>query len=431
MKAQKYYHLASLGCPKNLVDSEMIAAIAEAGGYRPIEDPQQAEIIVVNTCGFILDAKQESINTLLEMAEWRTGGACKKLVGTGCFVSRYWEEVASQLPEIDEWIGLQDFIAFRKLFGVSLQKTVNRKLLTPKHYAYLRISDGCNNHCSYCVIPSIRGNLKSEPKEVLIAEARRLAAEGVKELIITAQDITQYGIDRNERAALSDLLRELHAIEEIKWIRLLYMHPANWTDELIDTIASLPKVCHYFDIPLQHISDPILQSMNRHINKADTVALLDKIRDKMPDVVLRTTFIVGYPQEGRTEFNELKQFVKEQQFGKLGVFTYSLEEGTIAADLPHLPASQTAERRKDALMTLQQEISESFLMRYVGKKIAVIIDQVSTDAGIKYEGRAWFDAPEIDGIVFITDGEAQIGDIVTVQITDSWEYDLIGVIAAD
>ncbi|MCK4654921.1 MAG: 30S ribosomal protein S12 methylthiotransferase RimO, partial [Candidatus Cloacimonetes bacterium] len=299
-------------------------------------------------------------------------------------------------------------------------------LLTLPHFAYLRVSDGCNNHCSYCVIPSIRGNLQSVTIEDLVTEAKSLAERGVKELIITAQDTTQYGIDIYGKPKLYELLTELHKIEKIKWIRLLYLHPANITTKLIDTIAKLPKVCKYFEIPIQHINDAILQSMNRKITKKKIISIINEIRDKIPQAIIRTTLIVGYPGETEEKFRELKDFIQQTKFERLGVFTYSREEDTPAYNMKEQVPEKIAETRKDKLMSIQQSISEKFLANQIGKKIKVIIDRIGDDKEFPLEGRSYFDAPEIDGTVFIEEENAEVGDILEVEITDSWEYDLVG-----
>jgi len=420
----KKYAMISLGCPKNLVDSENFAYIIEQNKYNFTSNPQEAEIIIINTCGFIEEAKEESVNTILEVSRYKKTGVCKKLIVTGCLVKRYFDDIRSSLPEIDELIDLKDFSRFAVVVGKEVK--LNRKILTPGHYAYIRISDGCNNHCSYCAIPSIRGDLQSNRIEDILVEAKRLADQGVKELIITAQDTAQYGLDIYGKQKLPELLERLHKLEGFEWIRVLYLHPAHITSDIIETIARLPKLCKYFDIPLQHISDDILNDMNRKVTSKQITEIFDEIRSKIPEAVLRSSFIVGYPGETFKKFQELKQFIQDQKIMRLGVFCYSQEDGTAAAKLPKQVSRKTSQKRKDEIMALQQDISTQLLSNYIGKKIKVIIDQESEYDDYLYEGRSWFDAPEIDGTVFISGGKAKIGEIVDVEIYDSWEYDLIG-----
>lgn len=420
----KKFAILSLGCSKNLVDSEVFAFITESAGYALTEELKEAEVIIVNTCGFILDAKEESISTILDAADFKTSGKCKKLIVTGCLVKRYFEDIKNSFPEIDEVIQLKDFSTFKKVFEISAKE--DRKLLTLPHYAYLRISDGCNNHCSYCAIPAIRGQLISEPIKDLVANAKALVASGVREIILTAQDTAQYGVDIYGERKLPELLQKLNSIKNLEWIRILYLHPAHISSELIDMIAKLPKVCKYFEIPIQHINNDILGSMNRKVTKERISEILTEIRLKIPNAVMRTTLITGYPGETEENFNELKDFVEEMKFERLGAFEYSREEDTPAYYLEPQISEEIAEQRKDELMQIQQDISEEFLAGLVGKKIEVIIDRKSEEEGILFEGRSYFDSPEIDGVVFITEGKGKIGDIVEVEIIDAWEYDLIG-----
>ncbi|MCF7858726.1 MAG: 30S ribosomal protein S12 methylthiotransferase RimO [Candidatus Cloacimonetes bacterium] len=420
----KKYIIISLGCSKNLVDSEVFAFITESACYQQTEDPAQAELIIINTCGFILDAKEEAISTILEAAELKSTGKCKKMIVTGCFVKRYFEDIEKSFPEIDEIIQLKDFETYKKILNIKSDE--GRKLLTLPHFAYLRISDGCNNHCSYCAIPSIRGELKSISLEKLLENAKSLVDRGVKEIVLTAQDTAQYGIDLYGRQMLPELLEKLNEIKDLEWIRILYLHPAHISTLLIDTISSLPKVCKYFEIPIQHINNDILKSMNRKVTKKQIIGSIESIRSKIPEAVIRTTLITGYPGETEENFEELLEFIKLVKFERLGAFTYSREQDTPAFDLAEQVLEEVAEQRKDMIMALQQEISEEFLAGLVGKRIKVIIDKESTLEDYILEGRSYFDSPEIDGIVLITEGKAEPGDIVVVEITDSWEYDLIG-----
>jgi ribosomal protein S12 methylthiotransferase len=422
----KKYAMISLGCSKNLVDSEVFANIIEQSGYSITDKLEEAKVIIINTCGFILDAKEESIDTILEAAEHKKTGKCRKLIVTGCLVKRYLQNIKETIPEIDNLIELKDFDNFASIFKT--KPTSERKLLTLPHSAYLRVSDGCNNHCSYCAIPSIRGELKSVPIEKLVKEARSLAGRGVKELILTAQDTANYGIDIYGEPRLSQLLEELHQIKNLDWIRILYLHPAHITTKIINTIAHLPKACKYFEIPIQHINNEILQSMNRKVTKERIKEIITEIRNKIPEAIIRTTLITGYPGESEDKYIELRNFIKEMKFERLGVFSYSREEDTPAFELAKQIPEKIAERRKEEIMTLQQTISEGFLARLIGKKIKVIIDRIGEEGEFPFEGRSYFDAPEIDGTVFIEEGETEIGKIVTVEITDSWEYDLVGYI---
>ena len=420
----KKYAIISLGCSKNLVDSEVFANIIEQSGYFITDQLEEAEVIIINTCGFILDAKEESIEAILAAAEHKKTGKCKKLIVTGCLVKRYFRNIKETIPEIDELVDLKDFIKFAAILGT--KPTSERKLLTLPHFAYLRISDGCNNHCSYCAIPSIRGELKSVPIEKLVKEARSLVDSGVKELILTAQDTANYGIDIYGEPYLSQLLKELHKIENLEWIRILYMHPAHITTGMIETIARLPKICKYFEIPIQHINNEILKSMNRKVTKEHIKKIITEIRTKIPEAIIRTTLITGYPGESKDKYIELRDFIQEMKFERLGVFSYSREEDTPAFDLAERIPEKIAEERKEEIMMLQQTISEDFLAGLIGKKIEVIIDQIGEEGEFPFEGRSYFDAPEIDGIVFIEKGKAEIGEIVIVEINNSWEYDLVG-----
>ena len=422
----KKFAIISLGCSKNLVDSEVFAFITQSAGYKLTEELKEAEVIIVNTCGFIIDAKEESISTILEAAEFKTSGKCKKLVVTGCLVKRYFEDIKNSFKEIDEVIQLKDFSSFKNVLNITTAE--ERKLLTLPHFAYLRVSDGCNNHCSYCAIPSIRGQLKSEPIEKLVKSVESLVTKGVREIILTAQDTAQYGVDIYGEQKLPELLQKLNAIEGLSWIRILYLHPAHITSEMIDIIAKLPKVCNYFEIPIQHINNNILESMNRNVTKERIVEIMAEIRSKIPNAIIRTTLITGYPGETEESFTELKDFVKEMKFERLGAFAYSREEETPAYDLGTQVSEEIAERRKDELIQIQQEISEEFLAGLVGKKINVIIDKKSSEEGFLFEGRSYFDSPEIDGVVFITEGKGKVGSIVEIEIIDAWEYDLIGCI---
>lgn len=423
----KYYHLISLGCPKNLIDSEVFSFLSEKAGYQPIEDASKADMIIVNTCGFIQDAKSEAIETILDAVNLKELGNCSNLIVTGCLVKRYFENLKAEIPEIDVLVDLKDFKKFSEILGLEDVK-LGRKGMTLPHYAYLRTSDGCNNNCTYCAIPGIRGKLTSLPFEEVIEEAKVLAARGVKEVIITAQDTTQYGLDLYGERRLPQLLKALDKIEGFKWIRLLYLHPAHLTHELIDVIAETDKILHYFDIPLQHISDDILRKMNRKKYSDHIKETFDYLLSKMPDAMIRTTFIVGFPGEQREDFELLKKFITKQRFARLGVFTYSPEEDTKAVDFKPLVTPKTALNRHNKIMEIQQDISSDIMQSFIGKEIDCIVDKVAEDEEFDFEARSWFDAPDVDGIVFLKDDNniAQVGDIVTVRIFEGWEYDLIG-----
>lgn len=421
----KKFALASLGCPKNLVDSEVFANICLENDYTKTDEFNDANLIIVNTCGFIQDAKEEAIDTILEMCEITKNDPNKELVVTGCFVKRYFDVLKKEFPEVDHFVNLKDFQSFMKVINAK-KITETRSFLTPGHYGYLRISDGCDNRCTYCAIPDIRGIPISETIENLVAEAESMVKSGRREIIVTAQDTTQYGIDIYGKPMLSELLRQLSKIENLKWIRLLYLHPAHLTEEMIDTIAELDNVCNYFEIPLQHISDKILKKMNRKTDGEYIKNILKMIKSKVPDAFIRTTFIVGFPGETEDDFNQLVEFVKEQKFIRMGVFGYSTEEDTPAASFDNLVDEETIQLRKDKLMMIQQEISENVLASFIDKEIEVVIEVINEDNDFLYEGRSVGDSPEIDGIVYITAGKAQIGDYVKVKIEDSWEYDLVG-----
>lgn len=423
----KYYHLISLGCPKNLIDSEIFAFLTESANYKPIEDITQAELIIINTCGFINDAKEEGIQTIFEAAKMKEEGKCKTLIVTGCLVKRYFDQLQADIPEIDILVNLKDFKKFAEILGLK-DYAYNRRLMTPSHYAYLRISDGCNNNCTYCAIPLIRGKLTSIPMEEVIAEAKTLAKLGVKEIIITAQDTTQYGKDIYGEYRLIQLLKKIAEVDGIEWIRLLYLHPAHLTRELIDDIAQIPKILPYFDIPLQHISDKILKRMNRRKFRQHNEEMLDYLLLKMPDAMIRTTFMVGFPGEDRDDYLELKKFIAERKFARMGIFIYSSEEDTPAHEFLPEVSRKTALNRYNKLMMIQQDISADIMDTFVDTELACIIDKVAEDEDFQWEGRSWFDAPDVDGNVFIKDplGIGKVGDIVIVKVIEAWEYDLVG-----
>ncbi len=432
----KKFNIQTLGCPKNLVDSEQIKAMLEHNCLQYTNDPTMADVIIINTCGFINSAKEESINTILDFAEYKKAYNCQLLIVTGCLVQRYEQELRKEIPEVDYFFNLQNLHRIHNLLSrcKSLSNIPNfpkRSLLTPPHYSYLRISDGCENFCSYCAIPYIRGKLRSRKISDITEETKYLAEQGVKELIIIAQDTTNYGKDIYEKSQLVQLLNELEKIEGIKWIRLLYLHPAHITKQLINKIAESEKICHYFDIPIQHINNHILQKMNRKITREEVIAKIEYIRGRIPDAVLRTSLIIGFPGETEKEFQELLDFLKEYKIDKLGAFTYSREEGTLAYTMKEQIPEKVKQERLDRLMSIQREISETTLRRYIGRKLPVIIDERQTgDSEFSYLGRTKYDAPEIDGLVYVQAKDVKQGDIVLAEIIDTLEYDMLSQVSS-
>jgi ribosomal protein S12 methylthiotransferase len=435
-------YFISLGCDKNLVDSENMLGILKENGYRITEDERKADIIIINTCCFIRDAKQESINTILEMAEHKKSGDIKALIVTGCLAERYKDEILKELPEVDALLGTSSFSEIIKLLEEitdgkqhtcfesldRLPKTASRRLLTSGSYsAYLKIAEGCDKHCTYCIIPKVRGNFRSVPMEELIGEASYLAGQGVKELILVAQETTLYGKDLYGEKALPKLLRELCRIDGISWVRILYCYPEEITDELIEVMKTEPKLCRYLDIPIQHASDRILRLMGRRTNKADLTGIIAKLRRNLPDIVLRTTLITGFPTETQEEHEELVEFIEQLRFERLGVFTYSREEQTPAAGLkPQIPAKVKKQRQKE-IMKLQQAIAFGRNTGLVGKAYDVLIEGKIADEEKIYVGRTYMDAPQVDGLLFLaSEEELMSGDIVRARITGARGYDLIG-----
>ena len=430
----------SLGCDKNLVDSEMMMGLLRQRGYEFTDDETEAEVIVINTCGFINDAKEESINTILNMAQYKEQNL-KALVVTGCLVERYKNEIMEELPEIDAVVGTT---AFDKICdavdevlkgkGYSAYDDIDRLcrpdtdriITTGGYYSYLKIAEGCDKHCTYCSIPSIRGRYRSVPMEDLIREAAYLADNGIKELILVAQETTVYGRDIYGEKKLPELLHKLCEIKGIEWIRIQYCYPEEITDELIDTIKNEKKICNYIDMPIQHASDKILKKMGRRTNNAELREKIAKLREAVPDICLRTTLITGFPGETEEDHNILMDFIDEMEFDRLGVFTYSPEEDTPAATMPEQIDEEVKLTRKDEIMELQQEISIDKSERLVGSRLEVIIEGKAADEDV-YVGRTYMDAPGIDGYVFInTDEELMSGDFAFVRITKALEYDLIG-----
>ena len=431
----------SLGCPKNLVDSEMMIARLCSAGFEISDDLDDVDIVVINTCAFIEDAKKEAIENILDMVSMKEDGLIKKIIVTGCLAQRYKDEILKEIPEVDAVVGLgangdiaeiitavcageEHKASFPDLCNMPLSG--ERILATPTHLAYLKIADGCSNRCTYCAIPSIRGDFRSRPIESCVDEAKQLAENGVKELIVVAQDTTRYGEDIYGEQKLPELLDRLNEIEGLKWIRLLYCYPDRLSDEILDAMARNDKVLHYIDLPLQHCNGEVLRRMNRHGDRASLTALIGKIREKLQNVVIRTTLITGFPGETQEQFEELCEFVKEIRFDRLGCFPYSQEEGTAAAELDGQLDDETKVARGEAIMNIQQLIFEEKLNENKGKIIETVVDGYDgyTDC---YFGRAWTDAPDIDSLVTITsDTDLNEGDMVKVQIFNCINGDLIG-----
>lgn len=446
----------SLGCPKNLVDSEVMLGMAEKEGHEITADASQADVLVVNTCAFIDRAKQESIDTILEMAQLKKQGAGRKLIVTGCLAERYRDELKKEIPEIDAVLGTGEVDAFTAavsgtagreagaaqpltfhraspVFGVDLPTYIYdantpRKRVTPGHYAYIKIAEGCDYKCAFCIIPKMRGHYRSRPIESIVQEARQLAAQGVKELLLISQDSTFYGIDRGERGALPKLLRALNEVDGIEWIRLLYLYPTTITSEVIDAIADLDKVVKYIDLPLQHASDAVLKRMKRPGTRQSYKRLLDNMRARIPNVALRTTFIVGFPGETAEDFAELEAFIEEIGFDHVGVFTYSHEEGTSAHDLEDdVPEGLKSERR-DRLMARQHDIVAARQQARLGERVRLVIDGQSPEHELVLQGRLPGQAPEIDPVVYLTDCDPStlpMGTFIEAEIVGAQEYDLV------
>lgn len=440
--------IVSLGCPKNLVDSETMLGLIHEENYEITNDPSEAEIIIVNTCGFIESAKEESINTILQMAEYKKSGSCKYIIVTGCLSQRYAEELFNELPEADAIAGVEvydeigsiikrvmnseRFIMLERskpdVIYTSKETFLPRILTTPSYTAYLKIAEGCDNCCSYCAIPKIRGPYRSKPMEQVLKEAKALADNGVKELIVVAQDTTRYGEDLpGGKLLLADLLKELNKIESLKWIRVMYCYPNNFTDELIETFASLDKVCKYVDLPLQHASNRLLASMNRYDTREEVETLLAKLRKRIPGIVIRTTFIVGFPGETDADFEELKEFVEQQCFENAGVFAYSQEEGTVAGAMPNQIPDEIKQERYHELMALQAQISEEIHKDTEGQTLEVLVEGIEEDGSGLHYGRSYREAPDIDGLVFIENpGDIKPGCFVKVNILQGFTYESVG-----
>ena len=431
----------SLGCDKNLADSETMLGMLASRGYQIVDEEEKADVIIVNTCCFIHDAMEESIETILQMAEYKKSGSLKALIVTGCMAERYREEITKEIPEVDAVLGTasyghildavdealkgHSYLMMEPLDTLPLIET-HRLVTTGGHYAYLKIAEGCDKHCTYCIIPKLRGNFRSVPMDHLIKEAEQLATDGVKELILVAQETTLYGQDLYGEKKLPELLHKLCQINGIRWIRILYCYPEEITEELIQTMKEEPKICHYLDLPIQHASDGILKRMGRRTSKEELVHIISRLREEIPDITLRTTLITGFPGETQEQHEELMDFVDEMEFDRLGVFTYSPEEGTPAASMPDQIEESIKEDRRAELMELQQEIAFEQAEDMVGKEVLVMIEGKVADENA-YVGRTYKDAPNVDGLIFVnTDAELMSGDFAKVKVTGACEYDLIG-----
>jgi ribosomal protein S12 methylthiotransferase len=431
----------SLGCDKNLVDSEVMLGLLDKKGYKIVDEESEADVIVINTCCFINDAKEESVQTILEMAEYKKEGRLKALIVTGCLAQRYQQEILDEIPEVDAVLGTTSYDKITEaveealagnghveVTDINALPLVDEKRLvtTGGHFAYLKIAEGCDKHCTYCIIPKLRGNYRSVPMERLIKEAEDLAEQGVKELILVAQETTVYGQDIYGEKSLHKLLKELCKISGIRWIRILYCYPEEIDDNLIQVIKEEPKICHYLDLPIQHASDEILKLMGRRTSKKQLVEIIGKLRSEIPDIALRTTLITGFPGESEANHEELMGFVDEMEFDRLGVFTYSPEEDTPAADMPEQIEESVKEDRQAELMELQQDIAFDKAEDMVGSEVLMMVEGKVADENV-YVGRTYKDAPNVDGLIFVhTDAELITGDFAKVKVTGALEYDLIG-----
>ncbi|TDF98158.1 30S ribosomal protein S12 methylthiotransferase RimO [Paenibacillus piri] len=436
--------VVTLGCEKNLVDSEIMSGLVFGRGYELVSDKEDATVIIVNTCGFIDAAKEESVNTILDMADLKQTGQLKALIVSGCLTQRYKEELMKEMPEIDGIVGTGDFDKINDIIDEALagkkpvlvgnpifnyEQSLPRQVTTPRYTAYVKIAEGCDNACTFCSIPIMRGKFRSRSMESIIAEVEQLASQGVREISLIAQDSTNYGTDLYDGFMLPALLNKVSEVPGIEWVRLHYAYPGFFTDELIDTIAANPKICKYVDMPLQHSEDRILKRMRRPGRQQDARALIAKIRERIPGVSLRTSLIVGFPGETEEDFENLKQFIREIEFDRLGVFAYSQEQDTPAARLPDQVSDEVKEFRANTLMEIQREISNLRNGSRIGQTIDVLIEKYDGRNDV-YVGRSQFDAPEIDGEVFVTGSQLAIGEVAKVRITHSFEFDLSGEVVA-
>jgi ribosomal protein S12 methylthiotransferase len=437
MSTRVYMH--TLGCPKNRVDSEIMLGALTGAGYRLVPDPEEAEVIVVNTCGFIESAKEESVEAIVDLAEMKREGRCRKLVVTGCLVQRHAEELARELPEVDHFLGTGAYPEVARVVSDAQAKRLvvpdpdfvhsaatPRVSSLPSHTAYLKIAEGCDNACAFCIIPKLRGRQRSRPVADVVAEAEALAARGAVELSLVAQDLTAYGQDLPGRVRLHTLLPELAKVDGIRWIRLHYAYPRDVPDALVDVLASEPRIVKYLDMPLQHSSDRLLRSMKRGRDSVFLRDLLARLRRRVPGIALRTSLIVGLPGETEEDFEDLLDFVREQRFERLGVFEYSAEEGTPAAEMPGQVPAETKKQRYRAVMEAQQEIARAHQRAMIGRRIEVLVEGRAEETEHLLAGRHAQQAPEIDGLTYLNDGVAYPGEIVTVEVTDASDYDLVG-----
>lgn len=433
--------VVSLGCAKNLVDTEVMMGLLAAGGYELTGREEEAEVLVINTCGFIEAAKEESIDTILELAEYKITGRCRALVVTGCLAQKYKDELLREIPEIDGIMGTGDINRITDVVGAALAgeapKPITRPAFlydhilprvqsTPFYTAFIKIAEGCDNRCSYCVIPELRGGYRSRPVDSIVEEVKNLARQGVKEFNLIAQDTTRYGEDLYGSFKLAELLKKLVGITGVEWLRVLYAYPTHFTDELIEVMATEPKICRYLDIPLQHAEDRILRRMHRQGMQKDIVSLINKLRSRIPGLAVRTSFIVGFPGETEEEFLALLRFIQKTEFDRVGVFTYSQEEDTPAGIMPDQVPEEIKKERRHRLMTVQQEISLKKNQEKIGQILSVIVEGKSTENPELNVGRTEFDAPDIDGNIFFTGSQPVSGEIVRVRVTGAQEYDLIG-----
>ncbi len=435
MKQQlKKFGVISLGCSKNLVDTEMVIGLFRENGFELVTEAEQADILLVNTCGFIESAKEEAIQTILEMAEYKKK-KCQVLIVMGCLVQRYKTELEKEIPEVDLWIKFQEYDTFWEQVKTVIEpiqekkqklEFTNRVISTGDNFVYVRIAEGCSNHCTYCAIPSIRGPFVSRTMEDILAETKQYAKDGYQEIILIAQDTTKYGVDLYGEPKLAELIEQISKIDGVHWIRFLYAYPETITDELIQVMKNNPKVCHYWDIPIQHIADPVLKRMNRKSNGKSIQALFQKLRQEIPDVIIRTTVMVGFPGETQEDFEQLQEFVETAKIDKMGAFAYSKEENTPAERLPNQVHPATKKSRYRKIMELQKQISKENLAKKIGQEHEVLIEAKSYD-GKYYVGRSYMDVPEIDGYIWVkADREVTLGKFYPVQIDQVEEYDLIG-----
>jgi ribosomal protein S12 methylthiotransferase len=452
--ARRNVFFVSLGCPKNRVDTEVMLGHVDRAGYRIVDAPDEASVIVVNTCGFIDAAKEESIETILEMAEYKQHG-CEALVVTGCLSQRYPDDLAKEIPEIDHILGSADFARIAQVLDQNLDRArTPRRLALPvvevpevprdlydhhapriltgaRHSAYVKIAEGCDRPCAFCIIPKLRGPQRSRDVDSVVAEVTDLVASGVREINLVAQDLTRYGADLPEQPTLAALLRRVARVPGLRWVRLHYTYPSAFTDELIDVIAEEPTVAKYIDVPLQHIDDEMLKRMRRGHSARVTHELIEKLRRRIDGLVLRTTFIVGHPGETDESFQRLVDFVRASRFERVGVFTYSIEPGTVSAMLPHRVPAEVAEQRRDELMAVQAEISRAHNESLIGTELEVLVEGLSDESDLLLQGRWYGQAPEIDGSVYLADGTAQPGQFVRARVTDCADYDLAATILGE